>query len=108
MALLGKQAWSLLSADSLWARQMKQKYFPNVDFMNSKCPGSSSKVWKTFHHLKLVLNSGLRWHVGDGTTINAWKEPWIPQTPRPLPLLEKPENCSFELVAEFIDSELIL
>ncbi|KAF5194782.1 hypothetical protein FRX31_015631, partial [Thalictrum thalictroides] len=56
----------------------------------------------------MVLNSGLRWHVGDGTTINAWKELWIPLTPRLLPLFEKPENCSFELVAEFIDSELRL
>ncbi|KAF5187846.1 hypothetical protein FRX31_022567, partial [Thalictrum thalictroides] len=73
--------------------------------MNSRCSRASSKVWKTFSPLKELLQLGIKWHVGDGMNIQAWTDSWIPQTPQPLPLLDKPVDCDSTVVADFLHNE---
>ena len=55
-ALLAKQAWGLIeSPDSLCARLLKAKYFPNESLIDIVFTGSSSAVWKGIAHgLELV------------------------------------------------------
>ncbi|KAF9617626.1 hypothetical protein IFM89_037689, partial [Coptis chinensis] len=103
ISLLGKKAWELLSPTSMWAKCMKEKYFPKTDFMRVKCPRSASKIWKDIVKLKPFLDMGIRWHVGDGLAIWAWIDSWVPDTPSPLHLRVQPSNCILNRVNDFID-----
>ncbi|XP_021760550.1 uncharacterized protein LOC110725370 [Chenopodium quinoa] len=80
-ALLGKQAWRLIQfPDSLVAKVLKAKYYPNGDFMSSELGATPSYSWRGIWGSKWVINRGARWRVGDGLDILVWKSPWIPGT----------------------------
>lgn len=55
-ALLAKQAWRLLiSPDSLCARLLRAKYYPNGNLVDMVFPSNSSAVWKGIEYgLELV------------------------------------------------------
>ena len=46
-AMLAKQVWRLLDKpDSLCARVLKGRYYPDGDFLQAGCPASASTTWK--------------------------------------------------------------
>lgn len=48
LALLGKQCWRLIhEPDSLWARVIKGRYFPNGPFGKAKRRGRASWAWSS-------------------------------------------------------------
>jgi len=50
-ALLAKQAWRLIEfPDSLCAKLMKAKYFPNGDLLYTAFPSQTSPTWKAIMH----------------------------------------------------------
>ena len=58
-ALLAKQAWRLLdSPDSLCARLLRAKYYPNGNLLDTVFPSSSSAVWKGIMHGLDLLKKG--------------------------------------------------
>ncbi|KAK9671644.1 hypothetical protein RND81_12G044500 [Saponaria officinalis] len=68
-ALLGKQAWRLLTnRDSLMAKVIGGKYFPQGSFVTANL-GSNPMVMH-----------GIRRRIGDGLSTNVWTDPWIPNT----------------------------
>jgi hypothetical protein len=79
MALLAKQGWRLIqNPDSLVARILKEKYFCHDDFLNSNIGSNPSYAWRSIWNAKQLLQKGLIWRVGDGTSIKIWRDKWVP------------------------------
>lgn len=101
-AFLAKQCWRILSdPNSLVARVYKGRYFPHSSILNAPIGQSSSFIWRSLLWGRELLSSGLRWRVGDGSSISLYTDAWIPilhsfriMSPPLLPL-----NC---LVSELI------
>ncbi|CAN1289445.1 hypothetical protein LINPERPRIM_LOCUS20282 [Linum perenne] len=70
MALLGKQAWKLVSdPNALVCKILKAKYFPKVDFFSAELGNNLSQVWQSIHAAKIVINEGCRWKIGTGENV---------------------------------------
>ena len=81
-AMLAKQAWRLLTVpDSLCARVLKGRYFPDSDFWHAQKPRSSSYTWRSLLFGKDLLLQGIRWGIGDGKTVKILGDNWIPRFP---------------------------
>jgi hypothetical protein len=77
-AMLGKQCWRILTEpDSLCAKVLKGRYFPNCTFLDAPQPRSSSFTWRSLMYGKEILMKGVLWRVGDGKTIRINKDNWI-------------------------------
>jgi len=69
-ALLARQAWRLIEfPESLCARLMKAKYFPNGNLLDTACPKQVSETWKAIMYGLDLLKKGTIWRVGSGTQI---------------------------------------
>lgn len=78
-ALLAKQGWRLVqSPDSFVAQVMKAKYYQGVSFLESNLGSHASFAWRSIWKAKELLQEGMVWRVGDGTSINIWGDRWIP------------------------------
>ncbi|KAK3212709.1 hypothetical protein Dsin_017415 [Dipteronia sinensis] len=79
-ALLANQCWRILkSPNSLAAKVLKGCYFKHISFMEAKNRPASSFIWRSLCWGKEVLEKGLRWRVGDGTSIRVYTDKWIPR-----------------------------
>ena len=82
LALLAKQCWRLLDqSDSLCARVLKAKYYPEEDIFKVNLKKGSSYVWKSIWAGVQTFKKGCIWRVGDGMDINIWEDCWIPNSP---------------------------
>ena len=73
-ALLARQAWRLIEhPNSLCARLLKSKYFPNGDLLDTAFPSQSSPVWKAIVHGLDLLKKGVIWRIAEGTRIKIWR-----------------------------------
>jgi hypothetical protein len=78
-ALLAKQGWRLLKfPESLVARVMKAKYYPDGDFLSAHLGRRPSFAWRSIFQAKRVVEEGLLWRIGDGETVRIWKDQWLP------------------------------
>lgn len=59
LILLAKQCWLLIhEPTSLWARVMKERYFPHVLFLNAKKMGRAFWAWSSLLEGKDLLLEG--------------------------------------------------
>ncbi|XP_024171956.1 uncharacterized mitochondrial protein AtMg00310-like [Rosa chinensis] len=59
-ALLAKQGWRLLRyPDSLLAKTLKAKYFPDGDFLNARVSPGDSYTWRRLIKSKELLQKGV-------------------------------------------------
>ncbi|KAL6130623.1 hypothetical protein ACLB2K_069002 [Fragaria x ananassa] len=80
LALLSKQGWRLVKIpSSLLGRLYKARYFPNSDFWSAPIPSSSSASWKGIFEAHDLLVNNSRWQIGDGSSVHAWEDPWLPR-----------------------------
>ncbi|KAL4281751.1 hypothetical protein GQ457_03G032150 [Hibiscus cannabinus] len=78
IALLAKPGWNLIvNPNSLLARVYKAKYFPNGDFLSARLGSYSSYTWKSIWCSRGLLEQGLGWRIGNGSSINIWQDAWI-------------------------------
>jgi hypothetical protein len=84
--------------DSLCARVLRGKYFPNGDFLSATKSRRSSKTWRSILQGQDVLNRGLIKRIGPGKT-NIWEENWIPDL-RSLRPLVRPPTARVEVVKD--------
>lgn len=92
LSLLAKQGWRLLmNPDSLIARFFKARYFPNDSFMDAPFRSGMSYIWRSILAGREVLSKGLRYQIGDGSTVSLWSDPWLP-----LPYSFKPFSCPMD------------
>jgi hypothetical protein len=77
-ALLARQAWRLLhKPNSLCARLLKAKYYPNGHILDTVFPNETSASWKGMEHGLELLKNGIIWQVGNGEKIQVWRDSWI-------------------------------
>lgn len=70
-ALLAKQAWKIVSyPNSLVAKNLKLKYFPNCSFMEARASPIASYTWRSILSGTPLLAKELKRVVGDGRDIN--------------------------------------
>ena len=78
--LLAKQAWRVLqNPNSLSARILKAKYFPQSSFLSAELGGSPSQVWRGICDGRDILIQGLIKRIGDGTSTRIMEDNWIPR-----------------------------
>jgi len=78
--LSARQAWRLLVfPDSLCARLLKAKYFPNGDLLDTAFPSVVLSTWKAIMFGLELLKKGVIWRVGNGKQIKIWRHAWLPK-----------------------------
>ena len=103
-ALLAKQAWRLIEyPESLCAKLMKAKYFPNGDLLDTAFP-SQSPTWKAIMHGLDLLKIGVIWRVADGTKIKIWRHRWVPRMWSLQPIGRK-RPCRLKWVSQLIHDD---
>jgi hypothetical protein len=105
LALLGKHGWRLIThPDSLCARILKTKYYPDTDFMQAIVPQSSSATWRAIVAGREALAMGMLKRIGEGSSISIWRDPWIPGITRMTPSAQIGGD-DLNRVSDLIDSE---
>jgi hypothetical protein len=104
-AMLDKQAWRLLeNPNSLCARVLKGRYYPDVTIFYAGCPRSASPVWRPIIIGREVLKHGLVRRVGNGMTTEVWHDNWISGT-RSLKPMGRLIDTPVLTVADLIEEE---
>ena len=105
LAMLGKQGWRLMTnPESLCARVLKGKYFPNCDFMATTKKKTTSHTWRAIMAGRKVLQMGCIRRIGDGTTTNIWRDQWLPEGVGFKPLCRK-DGALAEQVSELMSPD---
>jgi hypothetical protein len=69
-ALLVRQAWRLVQLpNSLCARVLKAKYYPNGEVIDIVFPSDASPTWRAIEHELALLKRGIIWSIGSGTKV---------------------------------------
>ena len=78
-ALLAKFAWMIVSgSQSICMEVLRSKYKVSNDWLRSDPSKSASPTWRAIERAKLLIGKGACYLLGDGKTINVWKDPWVP------------------------------
>lgn len=79
LAMLGRQAWRMLeNTESLCARLLKARYWPDGDLMQVQEYPHISYTWRSIVRGTKALEKELIWRVSDGQHIWIWDDPWLP------------------------------
>lgn len=104
--MLAKQGWRLLERPNyLVARVLKNKYFPNTSFLKANVSPIASYTWKSICAARELVRKGAKWMVGDGCSIDVWRDPWVAKLPNFKVISTDGENQEGPvLVRDFIDN----
>lgn len=81
IALLAKQGWRLIqNPNSLRARVLKSKYYPNGNLLDTVFASDASPVWKGIEAGLELLKKGIIWRAEDGRSIQIQRDQWIPRS----------------------------
>ena len=76
--MLAKQVWRLLKdQSSLFYRVFKAKYFPKGSILEASA-ANGSYAWQSILKARKVISMGMRWRIGDGKSIDIYKDNWLP------------------------------
>jgi hypothetical protein len=82
LAMLAKQVWRLLdNPDSLCAKVLKAKYYPNCHILQVGKKSGSSFTWQRIASGIQTFKRGCIWRIGDRQHVDIWSDPWIPSSP---------------------------
>ena len=59
----------------------KARYFPNCDFVQAGIGTNPSFAWRSIMAAQDIVKNGIRWQVGNGCSIQIWKDKWLPTLP---------------------------
>ena len=107
LAMLAKQGWRMVQGnESLLYQCFKARCFPRSTFIEAKESPNCLYVWRSLMAAQPILQSDHYWRVGNGTSINALKDWWLPNflTKKVLNLVQ--ENWGDLMVSSLINSEL--
>lgn len=78
-AMLGKQGWRLMTRpESLCAKVLKGRYYPDGDFLSCTGKKRSSPTWHAIMAGREVLTKGIIRRIGNGMSTNIWSDRWLP------------------------------
>ncbi|XP_058208121.1 uncharacterized mitochondrial protein AtMg00310-like [Rhododendron vialii] len=82
LAMLAKFGWRLLmdGASYFVARVLKAGYYPNTTFLSAECSANPLWAWCSVLAGRIILQNGIRWRVGNGTSIKVALDPWLSRT----------------------------
>jgi hypothetical protein len=104
-ALLARQAWRLLeNPDSLCARVLKAKYYPNGELQDTVFTGNASSSWQAIQYGLELLKKGLIWRIGNGKSVRAWRDPWLPRSHSYRPV-SRQRKCRIRFVSGFLNAQ---
>jgi ribonuclease HI len=105
-ALLAKQGWRLTTnPDSLVAKIFKAKYYPNSSFLSAKHTHNSSFSWQSIQKASWVLKKGCKWIIGDGKSIDIWRDRWIHPQFGSTMWTKQPANTILHRVCDLINNQ---
>ena len=82
LAMLDKQVWRLIDdPNSLCAQILRAKYYPSGDILNAGPKAGSSFTWQSIVAGIQTFKRGCIWRIGNGDSVDIWKDPWIPSSP---------------------------
>ena len=87
-ALIAKLAWMIVSnRDRLCMRVLRTKYKIKHDWLRSNPPRTTSPIWRAIERAKSIILKGACYLIGDGSSVDTWRDPWLPWiqdfTPKP-------------------------
>lgn len=78
IALLGKQAWRLItSPNSLVAKIFKARYYVNYSFMEVSIGHDPSYCWRSIMASQELIKKGCARRIGNGRTTSIWNDNWV-------------------------------
>ncbi|KAL5577896.1 hypothetical protein UlMin_019595 [Ulmus minor] len=76
--LLAKWSWNLLVGNrSLCLDTLRSRYLHSTNFSEATPSRGDSCFWKTILQMRCLLDDGACYVVGDGCSIDPWKDPWV-------------------------------
>ena len=85
----------------LCAQMLKAKYYPNGFLTDTVFTGNGSSTWHAIEYGLELLKKGAIWRVGNGASIRAWRDPWIPRDNNYHPRSDQ-GRCRYRWVADFL------
>ncbi|KAL0355215.1 UNVERIFIED_CONTAM: putative mitochondrial protein [Sesamum radiatum] len=105
-ALLAKQMWRLVTnTSSLISQVMRARYYPTSSPLEAKLGSRPSLTWHSILSTREIVQAGIRYRIGSGTSVNIWKDPWIPRPSTFKPLSPPPHGLEEAVVAALIDPQ---
>lgn len=103
LSMLAKQGWRFLTdPDTLCARVLKARYFPEVDVLHAEPKWGISYTWRSILRGITVLKEGLIKRIGNGEETNIWIDPWLPRNGCTRPITPKGQTI-LQKVSELIN-----
>jgi ribonuclease HI len=103
LAMLSKQVWRLLDEpNSLCAKVLRAKYYPDGDVLKAGPKAGSSFTWQSIVAGIQAFKRGCIWRVGNGDKIDIWRDCWIPSSPN-RKILTPRGDCVLSRVEQLID-----
>ena len=87
----------LQETDTLSARVLKARYYPDVDILDAALGAHPSQVWCSILEGRDILALGLIKRIGSGSGTRIWEDNWLPRDYklRPIcPILTTRHNLS--------------
>lgn len=78
LAFIARSGWRIFnSPDSIVTQLLQAKYCQNTKLWDCVKKNGSSRCWNTLLRDKDIILAGLKWSVGDGSSINVWSDSWV-------------------------------
>ena len=104
-ALLARQAWRLIQfPNTLCAQLLRAKYYPNGSLLDTVFTGNKSTTWTTIEYGLELFKKGAIWRIGNGVSVRAWRDPWIPRSTVFKPISQQ-GRCRMRWVSDFIQHD---
>jgi hypothetical protein len=84
--MLSKLAWMIAyGRDSPCMNALRSKYKVRHGWINCEPLKNASPTWRAIDRLKATICKGVCYLIGDGKSVDYWKDPWVPWSPGFLP-----------------------
>ncbi|XP_019163518.1 PREDICTED: uncharacterized protein LOC109159864 [Ipomoea nil] len=104
LAILGKQAWRMLTnTDSLVSRVYQARYYPKQTFFEACLGNNPSYCWRSIMAAKELVCGGVRRRVGTRISTLIWEHPWLQDDLDPMIHTEMPPQLAGAKVLGLID-----
>ncbi|GAU25702.1 hypothetical protein TSUD_216310 [Trifolium subterraneum] len=105
LAMLGKQAWNLVTKpSSLITKLLKAQCYPKSDFFESSIGHNPSYIWRSIWNSKSIIKDGCRWSIGTGERISIWEQNWLSRKDL---MLENAKAWNYDKIINLFDNNTV-